>query len=230
MELALIFAVLAGGTVVVDQSIEGPINGLAQATNPAVVVQVLMPERSGTLVGIDVRPFSENAGMGGFVWGLQRLSPLGVLDRESFFAGGAVEGRDIGSQADWLRLSIDGDNRTVQAGQRYALMLGEIGVGHTIFETTDRAAGYTNWTLQNPYVPIVPSTQQSLLIRTYIDLPELSGDANQDGRVDLQDFGVLKAHFGGPGGRGEGDLALLAAGAAAMGLSRRRLFRNCAGG
>ncbi len=259
MQLALIIAVLAGGTVVVDQSIEGPINGLAQANNPAVVVQVLTPSKSGTLTGIDIRPFSENAGMGGFVWGLQRLTPWGGLDGESFFAGGAVEGRAIGGQADWLRLSIDGDNRTVQAGQRYALMLGEIGLGHTLFETTDRAGGYTNWALQNPYVPIVPSTQQSLLIRTYIDVPELPGDANQDGRVDLQDFGILKAHFGRAGGRSEGDLsgdgkvdlsdfgilkagfgaravpepsalALLLAGMTVLALSRRRLSRKYAGG
>jgi hypothetical protein len=206
MTYLMFAAVLVQGVVVVDQAIEGPINGQAFATNPAVVVQVLAPQRTGTLVGVDVRPFAAQPGMGGFVWGLQRLSPFGVLDRESFFAGGAVEGRAIGGQAEWLRLTIDGDNRQVQAGQRYALMLGEIGSGHTLFETTDGAGGYTNWTLENPYVPIVPRGDQSLLFRTHIDVLETPGDTNQDGRVDLQDFGVLKANFGSTGNGISGDV------------------------
>ena len=33
----------------------------------------------------------------------------------------------------------------------------------------------------------------------------LPGDANEDGTIDLQDFGLLKANFGGPGGWSEGD-------------------------
>ncbi|MFO0898481.1 MAG: dockerin type I domain-containing protein [Pirellulales bacterium] len=36
--------------------------------------------------------------------------------------------------------------------------------------------------------------------------PALPGDVNGDGRVDLTDFGLLKAHFGEPGGRTQGDL------------------------
>jgi parallel beta-helix repeat protein len=35
----------------------------------------------------------------------------------------------------------------------------------------------------------------------------LMGDANRDGRVDLADFGVLKAHFGGEGGWSWGDFS-----------------------
>jgi hypothetical protein len=34
----------------------------------------------------------------------------------------------------------------------------------------------------------------------------LPGDVNDDGRVDLAEFGLLKAHFGQPGGFGQGDL------------------------
>ena len=35
--------------------------------------------------------------------------------------------------------------------------------------------------------------------------PLIPGDANFDGTVDLQDFGILKTNFGGPGGWAEGD-------------------------
>ena len=36
-------------------------------------------------------------------------------------------------------------------------------------------------------------------------VPLVPGDANVDGTVDHQDFGILKANFGGPGDWGEGD-------------------------
>lgn len=40
---------------------------------------------------------------------------------------------------------------------------------------------------------------------TLVPATSLVGDFNGDGRVDLGDFGTLKAHFGGPGTSGEGD-------------------------
>jgi hypothetical protein len=38
-----------------------------------------------------------------------------------------------------------------------------------------------------------------------LDLRRTPGDANDDGRVDLSDFGLLKAHFGSGSLWGEGD-------------------------
>ena len=44
-----------------------------------------------------------------------------------------------------------------------------------------------------------------LLEMIYNVTPAIAGDANADGAVDLQDFGILKANFGGAGGWYDGD-------------------------
>lgn len=206
MDILLCAAMLVQASVIVDQAIEGPGNGQAVATNPLLIVQVLAPQHSGTLEGIDLRPFSEQPGLGGFVWSIRRLTPWGGLDGQSFSAGGAVEGREIEGQPQWLHIPIEGGNRTVVAGERLALLLGEIGSGHTGFETTDQAGGYGTWSMRPPLVPITTGTNESLLFRTYVDVADIQGDVNQDGQVNLQDFGMLKANFGTSGGRSAGDL------------------------
>ena len=57
--------------------------------------------------------------------------------------------------------------------------------------------------IENYYGASAPTSFGSTAF--YYIVTVIPGDANGDGTVDLQDFGLLKANFGGPGGWGDGD-------------------------
>lgn len=105
----------------------------------------------------------------------------------------------------------------VTAGERLAIVVEDparVGGSAVILET--RQATYEGGGLVGDYLldrrqdPISPDPMQAVFFRTWVGpdvtfIP-LPGDINTDGTVGLSDVGILKAHFGRAGARGDGDL------------------------
>ena len=208
-KLALLLAIAGiassapAGVLSLDANITGAATGIAAQDNTLGVMQVYTAKSSGRLARVDVRAVAE-PGKGYFLYGFHALDGAGnVLPESVFSVGGGVTAQRVDDAAgNWLSIEVNRDRRVV-AGQRYGLLF--CGGERVAFGTTDAAAGLSLWNMQQPVGPVQPEAGRSLLYRVVLEIDNTPGDANQDGRVDLSDFGTLKASFGSEGSWADGD-------------------------